>query len=102
MTDWADEIADGLVREDYDYDDNCQVYASVDEIAATLRKAKADGVMHAAEIFESRQGPSILALDGIKSQFYRYLKAEADKIEHPSEPSSEQKPAVRIESSETK
>lgn len=82
MSDWADEIAGELVRADYGEDGPCGIDVSTDEIAAALRKARADGMRKAADYAES----SCLALNaddstGAVQEYIAELRHDANLIE---------------------
>ena len=62
--DWADEIASRIAMDDFEYD-----------IAAALRKAKADGMREAAEIMMDE------TLEGDWGTGVELIRARADKIE---------------------
>lgn len=63
MTDWADEIADRLQKQ-IESSHDCGYFIRMDGVAAALRKAKADGMREAHDIFynEEHWGDSTLAL----------------------------------------
>ena len=92
MTDWADEIAKGICDgfEGVSSTGGTETFSDPNPIAAALRKAKADGMVEAADLIRSHRhaAPKFYWKPGEKALFNKIdslLRDNASKLDPPTD-----------------